>query len=228
MNALARASCMLSLGAVIALGACATPATEILGTQTLDRLEQPPRRVFLRVHVGALLPQAFQDGYVSSLQGEFAALGAEVRLAKLTGLELERTAYVEEQQAFEPDLILVVQFDATGGIGSTYRGEARLSLRDRAENELWRAAQRFTFTEMLSRAAVRDSGRHAGIEVIQRMLADRVLGNTQARAEPRGRSVFPGQRAGAGGAAPVGGAAGAEGAFLSGGSTFAVFTRPSA
>jgi len=174
MNALARAGFALTL---VTFAVSATSATQSLDARTFGHLEQAPRRVFLRVHYGSLMPQAFQDGYVNALHSEFMTLGATVHLVKLTGLELERTAYLDEQRAFEPDLILVVQFDATGGMGPTYRGEASLSLRDRAETELWRAQQRFSFNTMNTRKGVSDSGGKAGAELMQRLLADRVLAN---------------------------------------------------
>jgi len=178
VNLAARAACALALAT---LAACATRAPELLDSETFARLEHAPHRVFLRVHLAAMLPQAFQDGYVASLRREFIALGAEVRVARLTGLELPRIAHVEQQQAFGPELILVVQFDATRALGATHQGVVTLSLRDPGQKELWRASQRFTFTSM-SPASVSDSGDQAGARIIQRMLDDRVLSNIQARA----------------------------------------------
>ena len=130
-------------------------------------------------HFDQSLPDAFEEGVVAALRKELQDLGPQVTAVKLTGLELDRRAHESARAAFQPDMVLIVSFNAQSTHGSTHRGVVTMHLLDARDTELWRSQQRFSLTSMpMANKAVFEAGGRAGSAAVQKLVADRVFPGT--------------------------------------------------
>lgn len=159
------------------LGSCMAPRSYLLESALIERFEGTPHKIFVIAYEGAGVPRPFQDGYVAAVESELAKLGAEVGVAKVTGLELDRNAHIKAMEAFQADVSLIVHFDLIRTRNGVQSGQIRLNLvRALNERALWVGAQTFQLShEPLMKSVTFEGGRDIGTQAIQRLLSDGVL-----------------------------------------------------
>lgn len=169
--------CGIALFCAVLMSSCYVPSSRILYSEAVGTLEHLPRKAFVAAYLVHELPEPFQDGYIEAVETELGKLGAAVAVAKITGLELDRNAHIEQQQAFQPDVVLVIRFELKEIYDSSHRGRVVLHLVDqRSGEECWRLLQTFSFSyEPVLKSLAFDGGAKIAREALQAAWSDGVF-----------------------------------------------------